>query len=215
MPRKAKLPPVPDYSPPEKPARAKAKAAAEEVGPDLSHIAENLRPLAFPLADLAFMVGNAVKHPEKQLEELRASLRQFGQVEPLVVNRRETPPVVIGGNGRLQALLAEGRTHAAVCFVDMDKAKANALSLALNQTSAGREWDKEALDALLRNVNTGGDEKLDAMLSELAKMEGLVPAEEKEQEPAGEQQQEPNAVITCPECGHEWDGKITVTQQAS
>ena len=185
MPRKKaeKLTPVPV---PRKRAGKHAETQAP-APPDLSHIAESLRPLAVPLADVAFMLGNAVKHPDKQVEELRASLRTFGQVEAIVVNRRESPPVVIGGNGRLQAMLAENWTHGAVCFVDLPRAKANALSLALNRTADGKEWDREALDKLLRDVDTANDPALDAMLAELARQEKLYLTPDGEQPEAPEE----------------------------
>ncbi len=175
--KKKRLTPIPEPARRKPAARGRGAAPAAPAAPNLDHIAEPLRPLAFPLAELAFMVGNAVKHPEKQVSELRASLRTFQQVEPLVVNKRETPPVVIGGNGRLQALLAEGFTHGAVCFVDLDRAKANALSLTLNRTPEGREWDATALDLLLRDVNTANEPCLDALLADLAAEVGVVPAE--------------------------------------
>ncbi len=216
MPRKRaeKLSPIPAPRP--RKAAKEPLTAGPDAGPDLSHIAEPLRSLAYPLADLAFMVGNAVKHPEKQVEEIRASLRQFGQVEPLVVNRRESPPVVVGGNGRLQAMLAEGYTHGAVCFVDLDRAKANALSVALNRTSDGREWDKVALAELLKDVNTGNDPALDAMLADLSKDLKLFESEPKPDNPDS-QNQEPAqpAVIRCPACGHEFDGTLRIVADAA
>ena len=160
-----------------KPAKAHPRRNGKAEPPNLDHITEGLRDKAYPLADLAFMVGNAVKHPDKQIEEIKASLERFGQVEALVVNKRPTPPVVIGGNGRLQALLSLGKTHAAVVFVDLDEASANTLSLALNRTADGREWDKDALDKMLREVSTGGDERLDQMMASLAEEVGIVPPE--------------------------------------
>ncbi len=179
------------------PSPAAASDGKSSDAPNLDHIAEGLRPLASPLADLAFMVGNAVAHPEKQIAELRASLQQFGQVEALIVNRRENPPAVIGGNGRLQAMLAENWQYAAVLFVDLDRAKANALSLVLNRTADGRVWQAAELDALLRDVNTGCDPRLDAMLAELH-AENPLPATaanatDPPPPPSGK-------TVTCPEC---------------
>src|SRR5438309_1119514 len=81
------------------------KATADTGAPDLSHIAEGLRSLAVPITELTFMVGNPRKHDDANLAAIQGSLAQFGQLEPLVVNRRPNPPVVIGGNGRLQAAL--------------------------------------------------------------------------------------------------------------
>jgi hypothetical protein len=174
---KEKLTPVPRRK--RKPARLTPDTSVGDAapsGPDLSHIAPGLlKTEVVALADLAFMTGNAVRHPEKQIAEIGASLRQFQQVEPLVVNRREIPPVVIGGNGRLQAMLAAGITHAAVCFVDLDRSTANALALALNRTADGREYDREAVQKLLQDVSTGGDPVIEQMLADLARDVGVVP----------------------------------------
>ena len=176
--KKPRLTPLPRKAlAPEEPSPAGPAADAPPAGPDLSHIADGLRHMAFPLADLAFMTGNAVVHPPKQIAEIRASLQQFQQVEPLIVNRRPSPPIVIGGNGRLSALLADNHTHAAVLFVDLDEARANALSLSLNATAEGREWSQQAIEDLLLNVDTGHDAQLDAMLAELV-------AGDPEEEPA-------------------------------
>src|SRR5688500_7608194 len=100
--KKERLTPVP--TPRKRPAPAAAgkagrPATGADAGPDLGHITPSLRPLAVSVADVAFMAGNPLQHPPEQIEDLKASLRQFGQVEPLVVNRRPTPPVVVGGNG--------------------------------------------------------------------------------------------------------------------
>lgn len=140
---------------------------ASPIGDDLSYITPSLRPLAVPISDVAFMLGNPLLHPEDQLEDLRASLREFGQVEPLVVNRRPSPPVVIGGNGRLQAALSLGWSHVAVAFVDLSDARANALAVVLNRSRDGSEWDSGALDKIMADLDIGGDEQLAAMMDSL------------------------------------------------
>jgi DNA modification methylase len=147
----------------------KGCVAADHSAPDLSHIAEGLRSLAVPVSELAFMVGNPRTHDDANLAAIQGSLAQFGQLEPLVVNRRPNPPVVIGGNGRLQAALALGWTHLAVCFVDVDEATANAIAIALNRTAELAAWDTEALQKLMQEVATGADPRLDAMLADLAR----------------------------------------------
>jgi ParB-like chromosome segregation protein Spo0J len=61
-----------------------------------------------PVSELTFMIGNPRTHDAANLTAIKGSLAQFGQLEPLVVNRRPQPPVVLGGNGRLQAALELG-----------------------------------------------------------------------------------------------------------
>lgn len=186
------------------PKPRKARPAAAEAGvcaptppaPDLSAIAETQVVL---LAELAFLAGNPLDHPDAQIEDLRASLRQWGQVETLVVNRRTTPWTVVGGNGRLRALLAEGRTHAAVSFVDLSEASANALAIVLNRSREGAEWNKVHVAEMLKDVDTGNDPELDAMLAELAEDTGAVEVGDGD---AGEARGPVR--IACPHCWEEF-----------
>jgi hypothetical protein len=78
---------------------------------------------------------------------------------------------VIHGNGRLQAALELGWTHVAANIVDVDDATAKAMAIVLNRTGELAEWNKDELDKLLREVQTSP--KLNAMLAELAKDQGL------------------------------------------
>jgi hypothetical protein len=66
-----------------------AQATSHE--PDLSHIAPGLRQLAVPVAELALMVGNPRSHPAKNREAIKAALVEYGQVETILVNRRQQP----------------------------------------------------------------------------------------------------------------------------
>jgi hypothetical protein len=94
---------------------------------------------------------NARKHGDKNLASIRGSIKQFGVVEPLIVQRKNN--VVIGGNGRLEVLKQLGFKEVPVHYVDLDDTKAKALALALNKTAELAEWDdeilKQTLDALL------------------------------------------------------------------
>ena len=154
-------------------AKRKAKLESPQItsqtdNPDLSHIAEALRPLAVPVSELTFMIGNPRTHDAANLTAIKGSLAQFGQLEPLVVNRRPRPPVVLGGNGRLQAALELGWKYLAVCYVDVDEPTAHAIAIALNRTAELGGWDTEALNQLLQNLATGMDPRLDAMMADLA-----------------------------------------------
>jgi hypothetical protein len=185
------------------PAKSAGKTAdAVQSAPDLSFISENLRPLAFPTADLAFMVGNAFTHPPEQIEQFKASFTQFGIVDVFVVNKRPTPPAVIGGNGRLAAALSLNYSHVPVNFRDLSDADAALLSIVLNRTDEGRGMDKDKLDALLRECNTP-NETLAAMLTELAEEAGIVEADAAESQPPLPGVEEKH-MVQCPGCGREF-----------
>jgi DNA modification methylase len=118
------------------------------------------------------MVGNPRIHPAKNLEAIKAALLEYGQVETILVNRRKQPWEVIHGNGRLQAALDLGWSYVAANIVDVDDATAKAMAIVLNRTGELAEWDQEALDKLLGEVQTS--DKLAAMLQELALEQGIA-----------------------------------------
>lgn len=93
---------------------------------------------------------NAREHDEKNLAAIRDSLTQFGQVEPLVVQKRTN--MVIGGNGRLTVMRSLGWTHADVVVVDLDDAAARALAIALNRTPELGRWNTDKLNAALAQI---------------------------------------------------------------
>lgn len=123
-----------------------------------------------PLGELSLDPNNARTHPERNMDAIKASLTRWRQVEPLVVR---PSGIVIGGNGRLEAMRALGWTHADVVEVDVTDAQAAALAVALNRTAELAEWDDDVLTATLQSladedpsllVDAGYDEK------ELAKL---------------------------------------------
>jgi DNA modification methylase len=96
-----------------------------------------------PLSDLKPWPTNARSHDERNITAIRASLREFGQVEPLVVQKSSM--AIIGGNGRLESMKLEGWTEAQVFLVEIDDVRAEALSLALNRTGELASWNPEML----------------------------------------------------------------------
>jgi hypothetical protein len=62
-----------------------------------------------PLSEIHEDTANARRHPEANMSAITASLRRFGQVEPLIVQKSSQR--VIGGNGRLAAMRSLGWTH--------------------------------------------------------------------------------------------------------
>ena len=151
--------------------RAAARASAPAAAPDLSHIAEQLRPLAVPCSQLIPDPANARRHPEANLAALQGSLRVYGQSKPVVVNRRTG--AIEAGNGALEAALALGWSHLAAVYVDDDPLTAVGFSIADNRTAELAEWDREALDKLLGEIRTD-DPLLDRMFAELGGSTGRV-----------------------------------------
>ena len=174
--------------------------------PDLSHIAEPLRPLAEPCDSLVLDPANARKHGAPNLEAIKGSLAVYGQRKPIVANQGTR--TVIAGNGTLEAARALGWTHIAVVFTDDDPMTAVGYAIADNRTAELAEWDAEALDQLLREVRVD-DERLQQMFDDLAEAEGTA-AREAEEPAAPEDFPEVDENVEtehqCPKCGYRWSG---------
>ena len=197
-----KLPKVPV---PRKPKAARTEEpAAADATPDLTHIAEGLRSLAWPLDQLQFHPENPRRHSSEHVDELAASLKVSGQYKNCVASTRLDPPVMVCGNGTLQAALRLGWTHLAVERKPMTLAQERRLLTIDNITGADPDWDEAMLRTVMADVDTGCDPVLDRMLADLAEDEGVVPPDF---QPTTQEEQgrlDQKAATKCPECGHEW-----------
>ncbi|MBZ5543373.1 MAG: ParB N-terminal domain-containing protein [Acidobacteriia bacterium] len=103
-----------------------------------------------------------------EMEKLRRSIREFGIVQPIIVQAPGNR--IIAGHQRREAAIAEGVKLVPISRLRISDAKAQAMNLALNRISG--EWDDEKLVALLRELqdadrlSTGFDE------DEIAKLLG-------------------------------------------
>jgi ParB-like chromosome segregation protein Spo0J len=192
-----------------KPTRNASAASADGGASDLSHIAEGLRVLAMPIAEIVPDQANARLHDDRNLAAIMGSLRQFGQTTPLVVQAGTN--LLRAGHGRLlaaQRLYAEGDqrwAQMAVLLVDWDNATGTAYAIADNRTSELAEWDKAALERQLRDVAVG-DEDLQSMFSELAEDLDLIVADDDLEEPDGNVGEVPERfqiLITCTDETHQ------------
>ena len=89
-------------------------------------------------------VNNARTHSPEQITKLRSSLREFGFVNPVLIDREFN---VLAGHGRLIAAKEEGIKEVPCVFVEhLSEAQKKAYILADNRMSLDAGWD----DALLK-----------------------------------------------------------------
>ena len=137
-----------------------------------------------PLASIHEDPANARLHPERNLDAIQASLRRFGQAEPLVINSRTQR--LVAGHGRLAAMRRLGWKEAEIVEVDLTELDATALGIALNRSSESATWDETALGRLLEQLRTedalegvGFDEvEINELLAKLEAESGLGPVED-------------------------------------
>lgn len=118
---------------------------------DLSYIHEELRAFAVPLDTVVRDPDNARDHAARSVDTIAASLAEFGQRVPIIVNRATR--MIEAGNGRYHAAAQLGWTHIAAIFVDDDESRALAYSLVDNRSAeVGVEWNWQRLADQLRTL---------------------------------------------------------------
>lgn len=110
-------------------------------------------------------VNNARTHSAEQINKLRASLREFGFINPVIIDREFN---VIAGHGRIAAAKAEGIDEVPCVFADhLTEAQKKAYILADNRMALDAGWDEEMLKVEIEALQaedidislTGFDEK--------------------------------------------------------
>ena len=114
----------------------------------------SLAVVRVPLADLCPDPANPRAHGEENLDAITASLRRFGQAEPLVVQKGTRR--IVAGHGRLTAMKALGWTEADVVELEVDDLTATALAIALNRSAELAQWDDATLAKLLSELDVNG-----------------------------------------------------------
>ena len=88
-------------------------------------------------------VNNARTHSTEQINKLRSSLREFGFINPVIIDRDYN---VIAGHGRIEAAKAEGISEVPCVFADyLTEAQKKAYILADNRMAMDAGWDEELL----------------------------------------------------------------------
>ena len=96
-----------------------------------------------PVDRLIPYINNARTHSPEQIKKLRASLREFGFVNPVIIDREYN---VIAGHGRIMAAKEEGITEVPCVYVDhLTEAQRKAYILADNRMALDAGWDEELL----------------------------------------------------------------------
>ena len=96
-----------------------------------------------PIGKLIPYVNNARTHSKQQITKLRSSLREFGFVNPVIIDREFN---VIAGHGRILAAKEENIEQVPCVFVDhLTEAQKKAYILADNRFALDAGWDEDML----------------------------------------------------------------------
>ena len=147
---------------------------------------------------------NARRHPGKQREALIGSLNEVGWVAPVIVSARTGK--LLDGHARIEETLTKDE-NAPVPFVkvDVSENEERTILASFDPITGLATYDREALDALLREVSTG-EAALQEMLADLAQKEGVVDLTSSPEEFAS-YDEDLETQYKCPKCEYEWSGK--------
>ena len=118
-----------------------------------------------PITKLVPYVNNARTHSPEQIKKLRSSLREFGFINPVIIDRDFN---VIAGHGRILAAKEEGIREVPCVFADhLTEAQKKAYIIADNRMAMDAGWDEELLRVEIEALQgmdfdpllTGFDEK--------------------------------------------------------
>jgi hypothetical protein len=134
--------------------------------------------------------------PEKEMEDLIRSIKEFGFIEPIVVNKRNM--TVISGHQRLNAAMRMGMKEVPGIYLNLDPSKEKALNVAMNKI--GGFFDDHLLADVLKDISDEDrplsgydDEEFNGLIDKLSK-EAAGSSEVSFEATEGELDQE------CPRC---------------
>jgi hypothetical protein len=110
---------------------------------------------------------NPRKINDRQLSGLKESLKKFGFVDPVIVNKRNM--VIVGGHQRCKAAEELGMDKVPVTFVDLSPSEEKALNVSLNSPTISGEYDMDILPELLNEI-----EDTEPLLFDTLNMEDFV-----------------------------------------
>lgn len=107
-----------------------------------------------PVAELIPYARNARTHSNGQIAQIRASIREFGFVNPVLIDRAGN---ILAGHGRVLAAMAEGITEVPCVLVDhLSDAQRRAYILADNRLAEMSGWDMEMVAIELGDIRDAG-----------------------------------------------------------
>ncbi len=99
-------------------------------------------------------VNNARTHSTDQINKLRSSIREFGFINPVIIDKDYG---VIAGHGRIMAAKEEGIKEVPCVFADhLNEAQKKAYILADNRMALDAGWDEELLRVEIESLEDYG-----------------------------------------------------------
>lgn len=157
------------------------------------------------VADLIPYARNSRTHSDAQVAKLAASIREFGFLNPIIVDGQNG---IIAGHGRVMAAQKLGlETLPCIEAAHLTEAQRRAYVIADNRMALDAGWDDDLLKIELQDLDGEG---FDLTLTGFDIGELTVLFDEPNFEPGTEEDQGKldelaPKMVTCPHCQIEWD----------
>ena len=126
-----------------------------------------------PLATLTPWARNARTHSTKQIQQIAASIRQFGFTTPVLIDEAGT---ILAGHGRVAAATLLGMTEVPCLQIEhLSEAQKRAYVLADNKLALNANWDEDLLATELGAL-LATDLDLDISASRASRFRRLTPS---------------------------------------
>lgn len=161
-----------------------------------------------PISELVPYARNARTHSDAQIVQIRASIREFGFINPVLIDAAGN---IIAGHGRVLAAQAEGMTEVPCVLVEhLSDTQRRAYILADNRLAEMSGWDLDMVAIELGDIRDAG---LDLTLTGFTEADlelespGKSVADEKPEnsEIDPDDFADENFKCTCPRCGFKFD----------
>lgn len=99
-------------------------------------------------------VNNSRTHSKEQIDQIAASIKEFGFVDSILIDKDNT---IIAGHGRLQAARKLGLEEVPCVRIEhLTKTQQKALVIAHNKIATNAGWDDEVLSLELKDIHSDG-----------------------------------------------------------
>jgi ParB-like chromosome segregation protein Spo0J len=134
------------------------------------------KQMMMKVSDLKNLEKNARRHSPAQLQQIEESIKKFGFLSPIVIDKNN---VVQAGNGRLMAATKLGMTEVPCIQANgLSKDELRAFALVDNRLSETSEWDKDILKLELEDLTLNLDFDLGPIGFSSEEIESLLKVDE-------------------------------------
>ena len=152
-------------------------------------------------------VNNSRIHSEQQVQQVAASIKEFGFTNPILIDEQEG---IIAGHGRLLAAQMLKLDEVPTIMLEgLTEAQRKAYVIADNQLALNAGWD---LDSLRLEIDRLGELDFDISLlgfddGELERILNEPNFDAGTEDDQGKLDQLEPKMVTCPKCQHEFDSR--------